>query len=656
MKRKGFPLQQVGFLILFPLWTVLLLFLLFFFANWGIAVGLGLLTLLLYLLSLKEWLGVKAEFRKRQENLSLRLSRLGDEKLPGLPVAILLYDSKGKIEWHNEALPNLLGRRGSLIGEELTEVLPPLVMKDADQEADTILLGAKRIRVTWRKAERLLYLLDVTEEAKYKDRLEKSEKVVALIQLDNIDEATQGMDEQQRAVTLSKIAAMISDWGNQYHMLLRRTASDKMIALMDHEILSHIEQNRFDILDKVRGETGVGRMPFTLSIGVAKGGETYLSLGVMAQEALELALGRGGDQVVIKDREKLYFYGGKTGAVEKRTRVRARVISHALRDLMMDSEQVLIMGHQMGDFDSIGASIGCARIAAINHKPVYILLEGKNQTIERLMQLLEEHSETSGLFIPPSVAMEICTPKTLLMIVDTHRSSLLVEPSLLKKTDRVMVIDHHRRTEEAIEAPTLFYLEPYASSTSELVTELIQYQGEPHSLKPYEATALLAGIIVDTRHFTYRTGVRTFEAASFLRKMGADTGVVQSLLKEDLSMFVARSHLVAGAQIHYERVAIAAGPEEESYPPLIIAQAADTLLDMEGVEASFVVAHRSDGKVGISARSLGEMNVQKIMEALGGGGHFTNAATQLSNLTVQEAKERLLAVIDREYQEGSVER
>lgn len=655
VEEKSSPLQRVLF-ILFPLWTLFLLFLLFFFFSRGIALALGGISIFLYLYFVNVWTKDRVRIRREMEKLSLRLSRIGEEGLKGLPIAIILYDEEGRIEWHNEPLLQLLEQEEYRIGEELKVLFPQLPLGEEKELAEKIIpLGVKWVRVIVNPKERVLYLQDVTEEEENRKSLLKREKAVALIQLDNVEEATQGMEEQQRALSLSRIASILNDWGNQYKMLLRRTSSDKYIAFFDYETLQKLEQNRFDVLDKVRGIVGVGKMPFTLSIGVAEKGDSYLELGRMAQEALEIALGRGGDQVVVKTGERLSFYGGKTGAVEKRTRVRARVISHALRDLIVDSDQVLIMGHRMGDFDSIGASLGCARIAAMNGKKAYILLEGKNQAIERLMSLLEEQEETNDLFIHPSVATEICTPRTLLIVVDTHRSSLLVEPNLLKKTDRVMVIDHHRRTEEAIEDPILFYLEPYASSTSELVTELIQYQEEPNALKYYEATALLAGMTVDTRHFTYRTGVRTFEAASFLRKMGADTGAVQALLKEELSMFVMRSKLVSEAEMIYNEVAIAVGKENQDYPPLIIAQAADTLLDMEGVTASFVLAKRTDGKIGISARSLGEMNVQLIMEELGGGGHFTNAATQLTGMTLEEARKSLIAVIEKHLQEGSAE-
>ncbi|MBE3554031.1 MAG: DHH family phosphoesterase [Thermicanus sp.] len=640
--------------LLLPGWVVIL-HILFFLISWKVAMIMAAVTLLLFYLYIRGEKKFRLGLKEYQEHLALRVNEVGDKGLNGLPVAILLHDPKGKIEWHNDTLLHFIGRKEAVIGERVEEILPFLSEKNlADSSSFRLPYKGKVFQVKKQK-EGVIYLLDVTEVEESKKKLAAKEVVLAMIQLDNVEEATQGMDDQQRTLALSRVASILNDWATHYKIFLRRTASDKFLALLNHEILLTLENNRFDVLDKVRAEMGTGKMPFTLSIGVVQGGDSFLQLGRMAQDALELALGRGGDQAVVREGERLSFYGGKSSAVEKRTRVRARVISHALRDLMNDSDQVLIMGHKMGDYDSIGAALGVARIAKMNQKQGFILFEGRNQSIGRLLDLLDQQEEVQRSLISPAEALARCTPRTLLVVVDTHIRSLLVEPSLLKKTNRVVVIDHHRRSEESIEDPILFYLEPYASSTSELVTELIQYQKDPLSLEYYEATALLAGIIVDTRHFSYRTGVRTFEAASFLRKAGADTSGVQALLKEELSQFVRRSRLISGAEIFYERIAIAVGSEGEEFPPVLIAQAADTLLDMQGVAASFVIARRSDGLIGISARSLGEMNVQVIMEEMGGGGHFNNAATQLKEGTVQEIKGKLLSIIEKHFQEGSVE-
>jgi c-di-AMP phosphodiesterase-like protein len=377
-------------------------------------------------------------------------------------------------------------------------------------------------------------------------------------------------------------------------------------------------------------------------------------LGALAQSSLDLALGRGGDQVAIKlPSGKVKFYGGKTNPVEKRTRVRARVISHALRDLIIASDKVIIMGHKNPDMDSIGSSIGIYKVAQMNQKEAYIVVNMQeiDSGVKRLMEEIKHQETLYSYFIDPELALEIATDKTLLVIVDTHKPSMVIEERLLNKIDHVVVIDHHRRGEEFIASPLLVYMEPYASSTAELVTEFLEYQPKRSKIEMIEATALLAGIIVDTKSFTLRTGSRTFDAASYLRAHGADTILVQKFLKEDIDTYIKRSKLIESVSFYREGIAIAKGSEQELYDQVIIAQAADTLLAMDRVVGSFVIARREEGVIAISARSLGNINVQVIMESLKGGGHLTNAATQLTGLSIDETEVQLRLAID-EYFEG----
>ncbi len=334
--------------------------------------------------------------------------------------------------------------------------------------------------------------------------------------------------------------------------------------------------------------------------------------------------------------------------MEKRTRVRARVISHALRDFVRESERVIIMGHKNPDMDAIGAAIGVLKIADGNDKEGYIVLDpGEvNPDVQRLMEEVEKHDHLWSHFITPQEALEEITERTLLVIVDTHKPSMVIEPRLIERVERTVVLDHHRRGEEFIIDPVLVYMEPYASSTAELVTELLEYQPREFKLDRLEATALLAGIIVDTKSFAVRTGARTFDAASYLRSNGADTTLVQKLLKEDLEQYVLRSKLIESAEAYRDGYAIAMANEKQAFSQLIIAQAADTLLSMKGVVASFVISKRKDGLISISARSLGDVNVQLVMEELNGGGHLSNAATQLEGVSLKEAKEMLQRAID----------
>ena len=415
-----------------------------------------------------------------------------------------------------------------------------------------------------------------------------------------------------------------------------------------------MEKGKFTILDDVRELTTKQNVPLTLSIGVGAGVSSLPELGNIAQSSLDLALGRGGDQVAIKQPNgKVKFYGGKTNPVEKRTRVRARVISHALKELVLESDKVIIMGHKNPDMDAIGAAIGIHKVAQMNQKEAYIVINFQeiDTAVRRLMEEIKRQESLFTKFITPDQALEIATGDTLLVVVDTHKPSLVIEEHLLNKIEDVVVIDHHRRGEEFIENPLLVYMEPYASSTAELVTELLEYQPKSIKIEMLEATALLAGIIVDTKSFTLRTGARTFDAASYLRGQGADTVLVQKFLKEDIENYVKRAKIIENVQFYKEGIAIAIAKEEEAVDGVLIAQTADTLLTMDGIIASFVIAPRGETMIGISARSLGEINVQIIMESLHGGGHLTNAATQLSNMPMEEVEARLKLAID-EYFEG----
>ncbi|GGF17721.1 hypothetical protein GCM10010954_15580 [Halobacillus andaensis] len=332
------------------------------------------------------------------------------------------------------------------------------------------------------------------------------------------------------------------------------------------------------------------------------------------------------------------------------------MISHAMKELVQNSERVLIMGHKSPDMDAVGASIGILKIAQANQKEGNIVLDPDDidTGVQRMIEEIEKDDELWSNFITPEDAMELVTNDTLLVVVDTHKPSLVMEEKLLTKTEHVVVIDHHRRAEEFISDPTLVYMEPYASSTAELVTELLEYQPKKLKLSMLEATALLSGIIVDTKAFTLRTGSRTFDAASYLRSKGADTVLVQKFMKEDIDVYVQRSRLIEKADIYREGIAISAGEHGEEYGPVIIAQAADTLLTMTGIVCSFVISERKDGRIGISARSLGDINVQVIMERMNGGGHLTNAATQLEDTTIEDARALLQDIID-EYFEGGDE-
>ncbi|WP_277673854.1 DHH family phosphoesterase [Piscibacillus halophilus] len=600
--------------------------------------------------------------KQRTENyistLSYRVKKVGEEALLNMPFGILLFNEENQIEWANPFINDFFDPEQSLIGESLEDLSESLevAVKDGDEEK-WITLGDKRFQAIIKSEERLIYLFDRTEQIELQNQYDNERTVLGVIFLDNYEELTQAMDDTSKSHLNSEVTSILNNWSNDYGIYLKRTSQERFIAVMNKEILTHLEKSKFEILDEVRELISDQNVPLTLSIGIGRGSSDLPELGDLAQSSLDLALGRGGDQVAIKDETgRVKFYGGKTNPMEKRTRVRARVISHALRELVRESEKVLIMGHQTPDMDSIGSSIGILKLAQQNGKKGYVVFDpdGVNTGVQRLMDRIGENESLSEWFITPDDSLDIVTKDTLIVVVDTHKPSMVMEERLLNKTEHIVVIDHHRRGEEFIEQPTLVYMEPYASSTAELVTELLEYQDGPLKLDVLEATSLLAGITVDTKSFTLRTGSRTFDAASYLRSKGADTVLVQNLLKEDLDVYVRRSELVKNATVYREGVAIAKGLEGEDYGAIIIAQAADTLLTMSNVKASFVIAKRQDGKIGVSARSLGEINVQVIMEKMNGGGHLTNAATQLEDTTLEQVEEQLRGIIE-EYFEGGDE-
>lgn len=633
--------------------TVVLLVLLAYY-NWLLSIiGLLIAVVPFYFIIMLEYKQIQ-ETEEYITTLSYRVKKVGEEALMEMPIGIMLFNEQYYIEWTNPFLASCFNEE-TLVGKSLYDVVDSVIpLIKQDKESEIITLNENKYRVIHKREERLLYFFDVTEQTEIEKMYLDERTVISIIFLDNYDELTQGMDDQMRSNINSLVTSILNNWAKEHGVFLKRVSSERFIAIFNEHILQILEKGKFAILDEVREITSKQNISLTLSIGVGAGVSSLPKLGTLAQSSLDLALGRGGDQVAIKQPNgKVKFYGGKTNPVEKRTRVRARVISHALKELILESDQVIVMGHKNPDMDAIGSSIGIQKIAQVNQKDCYIVInfDEIDTGVKRLLEEIKQHEKLINRFISPEEALEIATEKTLLVVVDTHKPSFVIEERLLNRLEKVVVIDHHRRGEEFIHNPILVYMEPYASSTAELVTELLEYQPKRGKIDMIEATALLAGIIVDTKSFTLRTGSRTFDAASFLRGQGADTVMVQKFLKEDVDTYIKRAKLIKTVSFYNEGIAIAKGHPDEKVDQVIIAQAADTLLSMDGIVASFVISKRDDNLIGISARSLGDVNVQLIMEILGGGGHLTNAATQLSEVTVEEAEKQLKAAID-EYLEG----
>ncbi|WP_409296350.1 DHH family phosphoesterase [Peribacillus sp. SCS-26] len=646
--------QSIRYLLYILIFAVAALLAVLAFHQWIIALAAAAVMAVLFYIIIRLEYKTSRETEEYISTLSYRLKKVGEEALLEMPIGIMLINEDYFIEWTNPFISSCFNE-DTLVGRSLydvADVLIPLIKQEV--ESETITLVDRKFRIIHKREERLLYFFDVTEQVEIEKLYEDERTVISIIFLDNYDDLTQNMDDHKRSSINSLVTSLLNRWSQENGIFLKRVSVDRFIAVYNEHILGHLEKSKFSILDEIRETTAKQNVPLTLSIGVGSGVSSLPELGILAQSSLDLALGRGGDQVAIKlNNGKVKFYGGKTNPIEKRTRVRARVISHALRDIIVDSDKVIVMGHKFPDLDAVGSSIGILKIAGMNQREAYSVINF-NELETGVERLLEETKQTPDLFerfISPEEAYEMITEETLLVVVDTHKPSMLIDEKLLNRFDKVVVIDHHRRGEEFIANSLLVYMEPYASSTAELVTELLEYQPKRGKIEMLEATALLSGIIVDTKSFTLRTGARTFDAASYLRAHGADTVLVQKFLKESVETYIKRAKLIESVSFYRDGIAIAKSSTDQMNNQVMIAQAADTLLTMDGVTASFVISRRDEDVVGISARSLGDINVQVIMEALEGGGHLTNAATQLADISIEEAETRLIEAID-EYLEG----
>ena len=496
-----------------------------------------------------------------------------------------------------------------------------------------------------------LCFMDVTEIQKLKENIENEKTVVGLIYIDNYDEVIESVDDSAipmlTAIVDRKLTAMI----HEARGILKKTEKDRYFFCITSEALAQLQKNKFEILNEIRMITVGEHIPVTLSIGIGIGEVTLEAAMKSAKAAIDLALGRGGDQALIKNGDKYIFYGGKSGEVSHNARIRARVKADALSELIAESERVYVMGHKIADADCFGAAIGVYRISKSLGKPCSIVLDGIPSTIRKIAVRFTDNPDYDDLITDSQEAWQNITENTLLIIVDTHINSRVESVDVLNKATKVIVFDHHRKSTDFIEKAVMVYHEPYASSSCELVTEMIQYIGEKVKLKSAEADALLAGITVDTQNFSMKTGTITFEAAAFLKRCGADGIRVRKLLQEDLSVFKAKAMAVASTEMIYDGMYMSVCPSDYGNTSVTAAQAADELLDVEGVKASFVLCEEGE-TIFVSARSLGEINVQVILEKIGGGGHQTISGAQFKGKTVDEVKEIVKEAV-RQYMEES---
>lgn len=596
-------------------------------------------------------------------NLSYRIKRSEQEAMIKMPLGILLYDSDHHIQWVNPYLQmylddeDILGRSISSVDPELGKIFETILSSKKTSQNQLVKWGNRQFEIIVQDNLGVIYLLDITRYAQIEEKYEAERLAIGLIFIDNYDELSQGMHDQELALMSSYVQNTLSEYAVKFHSYLKRIDEDHFLLLAHMQDLKKLEGDKFSVLDKVRLETSRNNTPLTLSVGLAYGSNSLNEVADQAQSNLDLALGRGGDQVVLREPGKeARFFGGKSNPMEKRTRVRARMVSQALQEIFKDADQIFVVGHQRPDMDAIGGGIGIVKIARAHGVKAHVVLDTNhtNYDVGRLVARLEKDKDLD-LFISPEDALAQATDQSLLVMADHSKYSITYDPKLYEKLkNRLVIIDHHRRGEEFPENPMLIYIEPYASSTCELVTEMIEYQPQrgEQLLTDLEATAMLAGITVDSKEFSLRTGTRTFDAASYLRSIGADSAIVSDLLKEDIESFTQKAKLVASLKMYKDDIALLLGPNDKIIDPIVTAQAADMALSLEHVDASFAVTRRKKDTIGISARSMGDINVQVIMEKLGGGGHLSNAATQLKDITIDEAKEKLEKAIEDYLEEN----
>ena len=490
-----------------------------------------------------------------------------------------------------------------------------------------------------------LYFIDETEYNELLAKYNDSQICIGLAMVDNQEEITQRILPEEQPIIMAEIDKMIYDWISSIGGLIVKTERDTFVYAFEEKYLKEFEKDKFKILDRVKTIKIDSKIQITLSIAVSNEGKTSYEKYKSALSSMDIVLGRGGDQAIVRKDGKYKFYGGKTLEVEKRTKVKARVISHAMAELIQEAKNVVIMGHKNSDIDSLGSSLGVYRFAKTLNKEAYILNNTTGLTLGKFLNELLKEEEYQKAILTPAEALQKVSPKTLLVVVDTHKTSYVEAPELLERTDKIVIIDHHRKGTDFIENPILSFHEVYASSAAELVTEIIQYSENIVQIPTIEAESLYGGIMVDTKNFTFKTGVRTFEAAAYLRKFGVDIIKVKKWFQSDLESYNLIADVVKRAEIINDNIAISVYDREDKDANLICAKAADELLTISDITASFVLGNMGD-KICISGRSIGDINVQIIMEKLGGGGHITLAGAQLEGLTLQEATDELIIRIN----------
>ena len=611
-----------------------------------------LMGLLIFVLYNKQKKKASEQMERYISKLTNRIKDSSEKGINKFPIGIVVIDEDKNIEWANNFIYKNI-KVEEIKGLNILELMPEIedlfnLETPIDNQFE---IFGKHFKVNYQKDSGYVYFFDITESKVVMQRFRDTRPIILNLSLDNYEDVYDSLDDEVASRLDATIVVTLTDWAKKTSIYLKRIDEDRFIGLLNVKDLKKIEKDKFQILDTIRSLKEDFGAPITLSIGVGMGTDFLPELGELAKSSLDLALGRGGDQVAMKDVDgTIRFYGGKTNPQEKRTRIKARVVSNALADIVSDSDKIIVMGHRRPDFDAIGACVGIYTFAKFLNKECYIILNDsdRDETIQKVMFEIDNLDEQlSRVFVNSDEAWELMTPQTTLIVVDTSDASRVLDAAILSKANRKVVIDHHRRGEDIITNPLLTYIEPYASSASELIAELIEYQTKIEKISPIAATIMLGGIVVDTQNFSIRTGSRTFDAAAYLRSNGADPTKVKTILKEPFENFMNRVEIINNSIQKSPEIIMAKAPENKYYTNVMLAQSADLLLTLKGIECSFVIGYLDEGKVGISSRSLGNINVQLIMEELGGGGHLANAATQIEGINLDEALERLNDAIDK---------
>ena len=640
----------------------------------GVIMGIGVICYLL--IALLVYYHFKPDVMSELVNFAFEQGQIQKELLKELAIPYVLVDKDTRILWSNKEFKEKIsadktGKHflSQVIPEVTKEILPQGLDKVEHQFvfADrTFRAEMKKVEVDFEKKEQeeassnqdflyAIYFFDETELQNYIQENKDQKLVSGLIYIDNYEEALESIEEVRRSLLVALVDRKVNKYMQNIDAICKKLDKDKFLIVFQQKYLAQLQQTKFSILDEIRAINIGNEMAVTLSISLGVNAPTWTLACEYARVAMDLALGRGGDQAVIKDQDKIYYYGGKTQVVEKSTRVKARVKAHALREMLETKDKVVIMGHQLPDVDSLGAAIGIYRLAKAMNKNAHIVINEATISIRPVLNnFLGNPNYEEDMFMDNETAMDYVDNNTALIVVDVSRPSYTECAKLLELTKAVVVFDHHRQTNETIPNAVLSYIEPYASSTCEMIAEILQYIVDKPKLKPIEADAMYSGILVDTDNFVTKTGVRTFEAAAYLRRSGADVTRVRKMFRTDMGAYKIRAEAVHNAEVFMDYFAISIFPSAGiDSPTVLAAQVANELLDIARIRASFVFTNLN-GKVYISARSIDDVNVQVIMERLGGGGHLTVAGAQLTGVTSEEAVSQLKEILSQLIEEGDI--